>query len=81
MTHATGRLTQSTAFTPKGDYPDPMTSGGNDIVLERAACCAVCWALVPPTLMHFHRAWHEEVERAAAVAARAELKAVRSHAS
>lgn len=25
--------------------------------------CVVCWATVPRTLMHFHRAWHAEQDR------------------
>lgn len=33
----------------------PMDEG--DVML-----CSVCWAVVPQTLMHFHRRWHDESE-------------------
>lgn len=30
--------------------------------------CELCWALVPRTLMTFHRDWHGDVERNRSVA-------------
>ena len=36
-----------------------MTGGS-----EGATTCSVCWALVPRTMMTFHRDWHDGLDRA-----------------
>lgn len=33
-------------------------TGGSD----EATTCKICWALVPRTLMTFHRAWHDDLD-------------------
>ena len=39
-----------------------MDSGQSADVLAHDTC-VVCWASVPRTLMHFHRAWHAAQEQ------------------
>jgi hypothetical protein len=56
MSCVTGDLLVSTPFQERlRDYAATMIKGHVD-------SCGVCWALVPRTLMHFHRRWHDESE-------------------
>jgi hypothetical protein len=76
MSCDTGDLLVST--TPKSDKVTTFAT----MFKGQVDSCGVCWALVPRTLMHFHRRWHDESDQtyssSESLALRSELERIPS---